>query len=418
MIASSAVPEQSSGGEPQVRRWVEQRWLLDNVIRTVGIDWDQPRSRYLNAACGPEANADFAAIRRQVQKYDDIEPAFVAAAERREAKARAADDAGHTVTARDNYFMAAILWGTAQWPLHEVNARNLHHNERKRACYSRYAALAAHRIQAVSLPFRGGSLPGWFHLPPGYTGGRLSAVISVPGMDTYKEVFVALKGDRWLSRGIAVLALDGPGQAEARILGLTVSMEAWRAFGKTVVDWLAARPEIDADRIGIFGNSFGSFFVTIATANEPRIRACVANSNNLEPGFHSIFEEASPTYKKRFMYMAGFTDEAAFDTFRKTLTWEGSAENIRAAYLCIAGEADELSPLRFSEAMMARMTAPRRLVVYQDARHALGSAPSVDLGPYPPTLAADWMLDRLSGKPFANERWYVHSSGNVTKTPL
>ena len=50
----------SAGGEPQVRRWTEQRWLVDNVIRANGIDWDQPRSVYMNAACGFEASADFA----------------------------------------------------------------------------------------------------------------------------------------------------------------------------------------------------------------------------------------------------------------------------------------------------------------------------------------------------------------------
>src|SRR6185503_8744172 len=94
-------------------------------------------------------------------------------------------------------------------------------------------------------------------------------------------------------------------------------------------------------KIVAFGNSFGSFFVTIVAASEPRICASVANSNNLEPGFHAIFEEASPTYKKRFMYMAGFTDEAKFDAFRKTLTWAGHAEKIRVPYLCTTGEWDE-----------------------------------------------------------------------------
>jgi dipeptidyl aminopeptidase/acylaminoacyl peptidase len=237
-------------------------------------------------------------------------------------------------------------------------------------------------------------------------------------MDTYKEVFVALKGDRWLERGIAVLALDGPGQAECRVLGLTVSMDNWTAVGPAVVDWLVARPEIDPQRIGAFGNSFGSFFVTIVTANEPRICACVANSNNLEPGFHAIFEEASPSYKKRFMYMAGFTDEAKFDQFRKTLTWQGHAENIRVPYLCVAGEWDELSPMAHTERMLATMSNPRRLVVYQDARHAIGACPSVNLGPHPPTLVADWMAERFAGKPMPSERWYVDNSGQVTRTGL
>ncbi len=404
--------------QPHVKRWEDQRWALDNVIRAVTIDWDQPRSFYLNAACGMEASADFAAIRERVKKYADIEPAFANTARRREGKAKAAEAEGSPVTARDNYFMAAIHWGSAQWSRYENDATNLAFNKSKREAYLNYVRLADHKIEPVFIPLNGGQMPGWFHLPPNYKGGRIPVVISFPGMDTYKEVFVALKGDRWLERGIAVLALDGPGQAECRVMGLTVSMENWTAVGKAAVDWLIARPEIDPEKIGAFGNSFGSFFVTIATANEPRIKACVANSNNLEPGFHSIFEEASPSYKKRFMYMAGFTDEAKFDAFRKTLTWEGHSHKIKAPYLCVTGEHDELSPIAFSERMLSGMTNPRLFVIYQDARHAIGACPSVNMGPHPPTLVADWMAARLAGKPMASERWFVENSGNVVKTAL
>ncbi|HEU5276442.1 MAG TPA: alpha/beta hydrolase [Xanthobacteraceae bacterium] len=407
-----------AAAEPDVRRWTEQRWLVDNVIRANGIDWDQPRSVYMNAACGFEASADFAAIRERVRKYADITPAFVATARRREARARAAEADGLAVTARDNYFMAAVHWGAAQWTLHDDGPDNLACNASKRSCYDSYARLADHRIERVDLPFRGKTIPAWFHLPPGYQGGKIPAVISFPGMDTFKELFVALNGDRWLSRGIAVLALDGPGQAECRLNGLTVSMENWTSVGKPVFDWLSSRPEIDPARIGIFGNSFGSFFATLVTASEPRIMACIANATCLEPGFHTIFQEASPTYKKRFMYMAGFSDEAGFDRFRRTLTWEGHAERIRVPYLCVAGEAEELSPLVYAERMLARMQTPRRFVVYQDARHAISAAPSVSLGPYPPTMVADWMIERFAGKPLASERWYVEANGNVAKTPL
>ena len=38
----------ASGKAPQARRFVEQRWLIDNIIRANGIDWDQPRSIYLS----------------------------------------------------------------------------------------------------------------------------------------------------------------------------------------------------------------------------------------------------------------------------------------------------------------------------------------------------------------------------------
>jgi len=397
------------------RRWTEQRWLLDNIIRSVGIDWDQPRTISYNTPCGPEANADFAGIRERVKKYADISPAFEIAARRREAKARAAEEAGEFVTARNNYFYAAILFAASQWPHDENNKKNLALNASKRECYSRYAKFADHHVEAAWIPFQGKALPGWLHLPPGYAGGRLPAVWSIPGMDGFKEANVALYGDRWLARGIAVLTLEGPGQYESAVNGIHVSVPNWIDAGKAVMDWIAARPELDAQRIGIAGSSFGSFFGTIAASHEPRFRACAVVSTCLEPGCHTIFEEASPTFKRRFMYMSGYTDEAKFDEFCKTLTWEGHASNIRVPYLCVAGEADELSPLVHTEHLLDSLRCPKQLVVYQDSRHSVGNVPSAHLGPHPQTLVADWMNARLAGKPFTSERWLVEASGRIDK---
>ena len=411
-------PSPHPPGPPRSRRWIEQRWLVDNVIRANGIDWDQPRSAYLSAPCGVEASADFAAIRLRVQKFADASPAFEATARRREAKARDAEAGGERVAARDNYFMAAVHWAAAQWPIDENNAENLVFNGRKRACYTSYAGLADHRVEAVWIPFRGKALPAWLHLPPGYAGGRIPAVVSIPGMDSFKEINVALYGDRWLMRGMAVLAIDGPGQYESAVLGVPVSVPAWAEAGTAMMNWLVARPEIDPSRIGIVGLSMGSLFATIAAGSEPRFRACAMSHTNFEPGCHTIFEEASPTFKQRFMYMAGISDEAAFDEFRKTLTWDGFAQKITAPYLAVAGEADELCPLVHTERLIAALPGPKRLVVYQGSRHAVGGVPATNLGPYPPTLMADWMAARLAGAEFLSERWYVDASGRVTKTAL
>ena len=61
-------------------------------------------------------------------------------------------------------------------------------------------------------------------------------------MDTFKEIFVSLSNDRWLTRGVAVLAVDGPGQAESLILGSRVSVPNFIEAGKAIVDFaLAAR---------------------------------------------------------------------------------------------------------------------------------------------------------------------------------
>ena len=200
------------------------------------------------------------------------------------------------------------------------------------------------------------------------------------------------------------------------MIGVYFSVESWMAAGKPLVDWLGAQPEIDAERVGCSGTSFGTFFGTILTAHEPRIRAFAAMSVCYEPGCHTIFQEASPTFKKRFMYMSGITEEEEFDEFRKTITWEGHAEKIHAPYLVVAGECEELSPLEHSERLMAALQGPKQMVVYQESRHSVGNVASANLGPFPPILLADWLADRLAGKPLVSERWYVSGWGEIGKT--
>jgi dipeptidyl aminopeptidase/acylaminoacyl peptidase len=399
-----------------MQRWTEQRWILDNTIRSVGIEWDQPRLGNYATACGPLATGDLAAIRQRVQKFADLTPAFEAAARRREGVARSAEKERHAATARDNYFIAAVFWAASQWALHANTARNLANNARKRECFLAYAKHADHRVEPAWIPLPGGkSFPGWFHLPYGYQRGRVPVVVSIPGMDGFKESNVALAGDRWLARGVAVLVIEGPGQYESATLGIHVTLPGWKAAGKAAYEWLRKRPEVDAQRIGLVGNSFGSFFATIAAAWEPRFRAVAVSSICFEPGGHTIFEEASPTFKRRFMYMAGIEDEAQFERFRRSLTWQGHAGRIRAPYLCVAGERDELCPLVWADRLMNELRGPKQLVVYQESRHTVGGVASAVLGPNPPVLVADWMLDRLQGKALASGRWFVESNGNGVK---
>jgi len=405
---------------PLTKRFEEQRWALDNTIRANGMDWDQPRSLYLSAPCGPAAAGDFMMVRSRIQKYADAAPAFEAQARRREAQAKASEALDEKVNARENYFIAAVHWGAAQWPIDENNEQNRFYNQRKRECYAKYAGLAEHRVEEVWIPMPasagGKPLPAWLHLPPDYKGGKVPVVIAVPGMDSFKEVSTFLYGDKFLNRGIAVLAIDGPGQYEAPLLGIYFSMQAWKDTGTACVNWLTQRSEIDSNSIGIAGGSFGTFFSTIAAAFEPRIKAVAVTSTCFEPGFHSIFQEASPTFKMRFMFMSNFTDEAKFDEFRKTMTWEGISSKIKQPYLCLAGESDELSPLKYTEQMIASLQGPKRLVIYQDSRHSVGNVPAAYLGPNPGNMVAEWMQSQLHGNPLTSERWFVTSTGSINKT--
>jgi dienelactone hydrolase len=394
------------------RRFVEQKWLLDANAKTIGGEIAARRA----ASCGPEAAVDLAEFRARVNKMADIPPAFEAIARRREERARAAEETGDAISARNNFYIASIFWGASQWTLVDNSEQNLNYNARKRECFERYARLADHRIEAAWIPFHGKRLPGWFHLPPGYSGGRIKAIVLIPGMDGFKEHAVTLHADRWLQSGFAVLAVEGPGQTESPVLGIRVDMPSWVETGPLLMDWMHARPEVDPERVGISGSSFGSFFATICASHEPRFRACTVQATCLEPGCHTIFEEALPTFKQRFMYMANITDERAFDEFAKTITWEGHAQRMRAPYLCLAGESDDLSPLAHTERMFGELKCPKQLVVYQGAIHGLRGVPSVSLGPQPAAMLTTWMDARLASRPLASESWFVQANGQVVKS--
>ena len=400
-----------------MRRFDEQRWLIDNIIRANGIDWDQPRSLYIHAPCGIEANADFAGIRERVKKMADIGPAFAAVARRREAKANAAAQADRKVTARDNFFMAAVHWGAAQWPYDENDETNIAYNNKKRECYAKYAALADHHVEAVSVPFKGKAIPAWLHLPPGYTGGKLPVVIAIPGMDSFKEIRVALYGDKFLNRGMAVLAIDGPGQYEAPMIGLYFSMENWMAAGPALVDWLAARPEIDVD-----AHRRHRHQLRLALRHRPgrqraahrRLRGDVgvprAGLPHDFPGGLADLQEALHVHvgHHRRGRVRRVPQEDHLGRPRR--------ENPRAVSVRRRrGRGAE--PARTFRAADGGAEGAEADGGLSGIRHSVGNVPSANLGPFPPVLVADWLADRLAGKPFASERWYVAGSGEINKTP-
>ena len=88
-------------GEPVVKRFDEQRWVLDNVIQANGIDWDQSHTAVAIHSGGTAAVPDMAELRRRVRRLVDIGPAFEALARKRETAAIAAERNGDKILARD-----------------------------------------------------------------------------------------------------------------------------------------------------------------------------------------------------------------------------------------------------------------------------------------------------------------------------
>lgn len=405
------------GLDRRMRRWQEQRWILDAVIRTVGVEWDQARIAYTLGPCGPSATADFMGVRQRVQKFSDISREFERAATRRRLHAEQAMRDDRPVAARESYFIAALLYGSAQWPLFSHSEENTRLDDAKIACYQAYARLADHPVERVEIPFGAAHLPGWLHLPSEGSG-PYPVVLAIDGMDGFKEMMVALYGDALLTRGVAVLAIDGPGQGEALTHGIYVTPDNFREAGRQAVRYLRQHPKLDPARIAVSGVSFGSYFATLVGAAVPDLKGVAVAYVCHEPAGETIFQSASPTFKLRFMYMAGMEDEEAFDAFRMGFTLKDVGREVNAPYLCIAGEDDDLSPIDHTYALLDEIPGPKELLLYEGERHGLHTTTSSALGPSDREWMAEWLTDRLvTGRPAPSRLAYVDLAGRVTDKP-
>ncbi len=396
--------------ERKMKRWQEQRWILDQVIKVSGLDFDQGRSGKMLRNCGPGIAGELRGIGQRVQKFTDFPREFSHAAERREQRGRAAEALGHTVEAREHYYVAATYYTAAQWGIFEDgNPRRMAWAESKRDCYDRYIGFADHPIERVDLSVPGGKQAALLHLPhKPAPGERFPCILYQPGMDGVKEDN-PLTGDPLLQRGLAILSIDGPGQGETRERGITVTASNCEDGARAAYAFLRTRPDIDGDRVAVYGSSMGSYWGTRMAAAVPEFKACAVVGVCMEPGQYTIFNTAAPTFKLNYMYMSGYDDEAEFDEFCKTLTLEGVAARIRCPYMVVAGEDDELCPIEFAYEVVDEATCPKVLYVYEGERHSLRN-------PAARTIVVDWLKDCLDGKPVTSEKVYVEMSGKETRT--
>lgn len=385
--------------EKRCRRWAEQRWLLDNIVQAVGPDWDQGRTSRLIRNCGPLAAQDMARLRHSITKYDDIPAAFGALARKWEGRAREAEKGKHFIAASEYYFVAANLYIAAHWAIFEDdNQLKLSLNQSKNACMDKVIAHPPHPMERVEIPFEGRSIPGILHLP---VKGKspYAAVLALPGMDSVKEE-MPFYGDPLLERGIAVLRIDGPGQGESNIRKIRVTAGNYAEAGKNAVSLLISRSEINKNAIGLFGTSMGSYWGLRVASAEPRLKGAAVSATCLEPGMNAIFNMASPTFKMNYMYMSGYSNEASFDEFAKTLSLKGLGSKIKCPVLIEAGEFDELSPLQYTLDLFNEIKSPKKLYIFKGDRHSIAD-------PRRNNMIADWLQDRLAGKPVSNREKQV-----------
>jgi dipeptidyl aminopeptidase/acylaminoacyl peptidase len=192
--------------------------------------------------------------------------------------------------------------------------------------------------------------------------------------------------NRFLTRGLATLAFDGPGQGEAEY-DFPITPEYEKPV-KAVIDYIETRSDVDAKRVGIWGVSFGGYYAPRAAAFEKRIKACVALSGAYE---RSTSFEGRPIINVeafRVRSKSKNLEEAAKVAARVTL--HGHAKNITCPIYIVAGTKDRLTSPDQARKLAAEVSGPCVLSVIEGGNHVVNN-----LWYQYRDQTADWMAVQL-----------------------
>ncbi|MFD0402885.1 alpha/beta hydrolase [Kitasatospora sp. NPDC127121] len=388
-----------------------QSWALDIALAQGGFDALHPQAKGTLEQLGHD-HADFDKVFALVQSGAMLPKAWATVAGQAEERAAHHERGGFAQTAADLYVRAAVMWGRAQYSVFDAtDPRKLAFREHANHCVERLGALRDDRVRRVELDFEGGRIYGLLHLPAGEVR-NAPAVILGPGMDMIKEDYIYAAERYYTSRGIVALSIEGPGQGETRAGGLTVDLTNYERAISRYLDHLASLPEVDPQRIGMFGISMSGYWGSRAAAADRRL-AALAAFEAVTGDFQTIFEQAQPTFKNNYMYMAGYTDEEAFDRELVARMPLGDlVQEIDCPVLYGIGEFDELTRLEQALANYERIRAPKELRVYENEFHPLGGVAAEIF-----RFGAEWIERALNGE-FAEAgrdvRHYVHHDGRTT----
>jgi len=193
----------------------------------------------------------------------------------------------------------------------------------------------------------GERLAAWY-LPPRDGAAPAGAVLWFHGNAEWVSGFAWLVRELRPARAaLLVVEYRGYGSSTGRATVAGITRDALVAW-----DWLAARPEVDAARIVVYGRSIGSGPALHAAAERPVAGVIV------ESGFTSLRGLARRHYPVFPSALAG----AGFDNL-------AAIGRVRAPVLLVAAERDGIVPAAMGRDLAAAAGGPAELWVVPDADH-------------------------------------------------
>jgi dienelactone hydrolase len=375
-----------------------QQWEYDRTVKETGRVYHfQPNGR--------------GGLPESVKQHDMISKHVGKQAVRLEKLGDTELAAGHRVTALEQYFEAGLKYAQAQHPVLVNNPEKKHLHAGALRCFEQVRELSPYPIERIEIPWQGKHVAGYLHLAD--TTEPAPLIFFIPGCDMTKE-FLPHPHFNWArNRGAHLFVFDGPGQGECNIQDIAVTLDNYEDAARAALDVLIARPDVDADRVGLYAMSFGAWWGVKVAATDDRYAAAAFPWASICDK-HYLFEEESPRYKQLFAFLTRAQSEEELDRFIAGMGVDDILPRIKCPSLLTVGEYDPRSPLEEVYEHFDSMTAPAELWVFADQHHATNTRAnsgvmwSMDMH----SMGMDWLLDRMSGRPFdrAGTVTYVEAS--------
>jgi alpha-beta hydrolase superfamily lysophospholipase len=327
---------------------------------------------------------DYFDVRRtldQVDDWDDWAPAWSRTAEGYTALGRAAAAEGHRVTAAEHLRRAALTLQFAQFVLTDQPDLRRDLKRRQAELYAECAPLSDPPAVPVTLGGEKGSAGGYLRVPPG---ARLPGlVVLLPGLESTKEQFSSFE-PFFLARGVATLALEGPGQGE--------HPEPFRvdSYRDTLAAVAAAVPDlggVDPGRVVVLGTSFGGHLSLRFGSLFAGLRGIVdiAGPYDLED-----FDGLQPVTQESLRDFVGASTLEEARALLRDVTLADTLPGVEVPVLVVHGQQDRIIPVEHAHRVVAALAG--RATLHSDP---VGNHSCNNIATVVRPLVADWVADRL-----------------------
>ncbi|SNS24567.1 alpha/beta hydrolase family protein [Rhodococcoides kyotonense] len=260
--------------------------------------------------------------------------------------ADASAEKGHDVSAAQAYLRAATYFAIAVDSVAGLDSDDqlLPTFRLHRSAWDRFVDTTSHSVERIEIPYEDGPMPGYVFRPSG-DGARRPTFVMVNGSDGALTSLWSSGAAGALARGYNVVMFDGPGQ-QSMLFERSIGFRPdWEAVVTPVVDVLVARPDVDTDKLALYGISQGGFWVPRALAFEHRFAAAV-----LDPGVVDVATSWTGHFPKNMIRMLDDGDRKTFDrdmALGMKVSKETAREwNFRARPYCTDGYFDTVMEVR------------------------------------------------------------------------